>query len=88
MVSFVRSTSSRRLDLSRRCKLEMGYQASALEVQRSFNGIGISRKDVKLGGTESNYFGDDQSLKNDVRVSSDGLRWECVTTEAVWGPRA
>ena len=41
-----------------------------------------------LGGTENYYFGDNQSLKNDVWVSADGLRWECMTAEAEWAPRA
>ena len=49
MVSVVRSTSARRLDLSRRCTLETGYEKSALEAQRPFDVTGIPRKDVVHG---------------------------------------
>jgi len=41
-----------------------------------------------LGGTENYYFGDDNSLKNDVWYSSDGSHWELATSNAGWSPRA
>jgi|SRR5580704_189840 hypothetical protein len=41
-----------------------------------------------LGGTENYYFGDDQSLKNDVWSSTDGNNWVLVTQNAGWSPRA
>lgn len=40
-----------------------------------------------LGGTENYYFGDDESLKNDVWSSSDGKHWEQITAHAEWSPR-
>jgi hypothetical protein len=41
-----------------------------------------------LGGIENYYFGDDNSLKNDVWSSADGRHWEQVTERAPWAPRA
>jgi hypothetical protein len=41
-----------------------------------------------LGGTENYYFGDRQSLKNDVWSSADGKTWTLVTPHAGWSPRA
>ena len=41
-----------------------------------------------LGGTENYYFGDSDSLKNDVWSSRDGRHWERVTEHAAWTPRA
>jgi len=41
-----------------------------------------------LGGTENYYFGDDESLKNDVWYSSDGQTWKQATANAGWSPRA
>ena len=41
-----------------------------------------------LGGTENYYFGDENSLKNDVWSSSDGKEWKLVTANAAWPPRA
>jgi hypothetical protein len=41
-----------------------------------------------LGGTENYYFGDENSLKNDVWYSSDGKNWQLATADAGWSPRA
>ena len=41
-----------------------------------------------LGGTENYYFGDSESLKNDVWYSSDGKTWNLATANAGWSPRA
>jgi hypothetical protein len=41
-----------------------------------------------LGGIEDYYFGNDQSLKNDVWSSADGKEWKQVTANAEWSPRA
>jgi len=41
-----------------------------------------------LGGTENYYFGDKNSLKNDVWSSTDGKQWQQVTQHAPWSPRA
>lgn len=41
-----------------------------------------------LGGTENYYFGDSNSLKNDVWRSADGKQWEQVSEHAAWSPRA
>src|SRR6185437_10618080 len=41
-----------------------------------------------LGGTEDYYFGDKNSLKNDVWYSSDGKKWKLATESAGWSPRA
>ena len=41
-----------------------------------------------LGGTENYYFGDKNSLKNDVWYSADGKTWELATADAGWPPRA
>lgn len=41
-----------------------------------------------LGGTENYYFGDRNSLKNDVWHSADGKTWELATADAGWPPRA
>jgi len=41
-----------------------------------------------LGGTESYYFGNEQSLKNDVWSSADGKQWKLATANARWSPRA
>lgn len=41
-----------------------------------------------LGGTENYYFGDENSLKNDVWSSADGDRWRQETANAPWSPRA
>ena len=40
------------------------------------------------GGTESYYFGDNNSLKNDVWSSTDGKSWELVCDNAAWRSRA
>lgn len=41
-----------------------------------------------LGGTENYYFGNEQSLKNDVWNSADGKNWTLVAEHAGWSPRA
>lgn len=41
-----------------------------------------------LGGTENYYFGDQNSLKNDVWSSTDGKDWKLETADAGWSPRA
>jgi hypothetical protein len=41
-----------------------------------------------LGGTENYYFGDKNSLKNDVWYSSNGKDWKQATANAGWSPRA
>ncbi|MDG1898054.1 MAG: galactose oxidase [Fuerstiella sp.] len=41
-----------------------------------------------LGGTENYYFGDDNSLKNDVWSSADGKSWKQETAAAPWPARA
>jgi len=41
-----------------------------------------------LGGVENYYFGDDNSLKNDVWSSSDGKHWKRELEHAAWSPRA
>ena len=41
-----------------------------------------------LGGTENYYFGNQESLRNDVWCSSDGKNWKRVTEHAGWAPRA
>lgn len=41
-----------------------------------------------LGGTENYYFGDEQSLKDDVWYSTDGKEWKQATEHAGWSPRA
>lgn len=41
-----------------------------------------------LGGTENYYFGNKESLKNDVWYSSDGKTWRLATENAGWSPRA
>lgn len=41
-----------------------------------------------LGGTENYYFGDANSLKNDVWSSTDGRTWKQETGSAGWSPRA
>ena len=41
-----------------------------------------------IGGTENYYFGDAQSLKNDVWSSTDGKHWKQETADAGWSPRA
>lgn len=41
-----------------------------------------------LGGTENYYFGDKNSLKNDVWYSSNGKDWNLATANAGWSPRA
>ena len=41
-----------------------------------------------LGGIEDYYFGDQQSLKNDVWSSTDGRTWHLATPAAGWSPRA
>ena len=41
-----------------------------------------------LGGTENYYFGDEESLKNDVWFSADGREWTQATVDAGWSPRA
>ena len=41
-----------------------------------------------LGGTENYYFGDANSLKNDVWYSNDGKDWILATANAPWSPRA
>jgi Kelch motif len=40
-----------------------------------------------LGGTESYYFGDEKSPKNDVWSSDDGKVWHRATEHADWSPR-
>ena len=41
-----------------------------------------------LGGTENYYFGDKNSLKNDVWYTSNGRDWKLATANAGWSPRA
>ena len=41
-----------------------------------------------LGGTENYYFGDKNSLKNDVWYYSNGKEWKLATADAGWSPRA
>lgn len=41
-----------------------------------------------LGGNEQYYYGDANTLKNDVWSSSDGTMWQQVTADAGWAPRA
>ena len=41
-----------------------------------------------LGGIEDYYFGNSNSLKNDVWYSSDGKNWKQATADAGWSPRA
>ncbi|HEU0123503.1 MAG TPA: hypothetical protein VFQ91_23435 [Bryobacteraceae bacterium] len=41
-----------------------------------------------LGGTENYYFGDKNSLKNDIWYTSDGKNWTLATSNAGWAPRA
>lgn len=41
-----------------------------------------------LGGIEDYYFGNEQSLRNDVWSSADGKTWTCATEHAPWSPRA
>jgi hypothetical protein len=41
-----------------------------------------------LGGTENYYFGNKQSLKNDVWSSADGKDWRLAVAHAGWSPRA
>jgi hypothetical protein len=41
-----------------------------------------------FGGTEDYYFGDDNSLRNDVWSSSNGRDWTRVVEHASWLPRA
>lgn len=41
-----------------------------------------------LGGTENYYFGDNQSLRNDVWSSADGVTWRQEIDKAPWSPRA
>lgn len=41
-----------------------------------------------LGGSENYYFGNKQSLKNDVWYTSDGKNWKLATDNAGWAPRA
>ncbi|MCA9229455.1 MAG: galactose oxidase [Planctomycetales bacterium] len=41
-----------------------------------------------VGGTENYYFGDHNSLKNDVWSSPDGKTWTQATGNADWAPRA
>ncbi len=36
----------------------------------------------------TNYFGDNQSLKNDVWSSADGVHWQREVEQAPWSPRA
>lgn len=43
---------------------------------------------ILLGGTENYYFGNANSLKNDVWSSSDGIQWALLTESAPWSPRA
>lgn len=41
-----------------------------------------------LGGTENYYFGDKESLRNDVWSSTDGIQWQQEIEHAPWSPRA
>ncbi len=41
-----------------------------------------------LGGTENYYFGDENSIQNDVWSSADGKQWTLETSDAGWSPRA
>ena len=41
-----------------------------------------------LGGTENYYFGNNDSLRNDVWSSADGIQWRQETEHAPWSPRA
>jgi hypothetical protein len=41
-----------------------------------------------LGGTEHYYYGNNDSLKNDVWASTDGQQWQAINRSAAWQPRA
>ncbi|MBM3999084.1 MAG: galactose oxidase [Planctomycetes bacterium] len=41
-----------------------------------------------LGGTEDYYFGNDQSVRNDVWCSENGRDWTLAVEHAPWSPRA
>ncbi len=41
-----------------------------------------------LGGTTAYYYGDKESLLNDVWYSDDGKSWKLATADAGWPPRA
>lgn len=41
-----------------------------------------------LGGSENYYFGNQNSLKNDVWYTVDGKEWTLATANAGWAPRA
>jgi hypothetical protein len=41
-----------------------------------------------LGGIESYFYGTNESLKNDVWSSGDGINWTLVRENAPWSPRA
>ena len=41
-----------------------------------------------LGGVEQYYYGDTESLKNDVWATDDGVNWTLVLQNAPWNPRA
>lgn len=49
--------------------------------------VGFQDRMWILGGTEDYYFGDADSLKNDVWSSADGRHWEQATPDAPWSPR-
>jgi hypothetical protein len=53
-------------------------------------GVAVAHRDRLwlLGGIENYYFGDEQSLKNDVWSSEDGNRWILERENANWKPRA
>lgn len=53
-------------------------------------GVALAFKDRiwLLGGTENYYFGDNNSLKNDVWSTTDGREWRLETVGAPWTPRA
>ena len=50
--------------------------------------VTLNNKIYVLGGTENYYFGNADSLKNDVWASADGKTWNEITTAAPWKPRA
>lgn len=41
-----------------------------------------------LGGIQKYYYGNEQDLKNDVWSTKDGVKWDQVTNNAGWKPRA
>lgn len=53
-------------------------------------GVALAFRDQMwmVGGTENYYFGDENSIKNDVWSSIDGKKWVLACEQAEWRPRA